>query len=129
MSRNSTHQREDERLERLSADVAAAAGALGWVPPTDVRDVARLEEELAAAPVRLPEELRAAPEVRSGGAADRPWRAEASGLPVSADADAAMARAAREGGPVPPEVEEAMRRDRRAAEEEFDRTHGEDAGQ
>jgi hypothetical protein len=39
--------------------------------------------------------------------------------------EAGLARAAREGGRLSPEIEEAMRRDRDAAEDEFDH-HGPD---
>ena len=51
-------------------------------------------------------------------------------FPSSPDAEATMARAAREGGVISPQIEERMRRDREAAEDEFDKRRSDkDKGQ
>jgi hypothetical protein len=104
----------EEELERLAYDTMQS---LGWLIPQTPADVARAEEALAEEPVELPESLRdpyavldAPPKERTG-----------SPCPL-AEGDAAelLARVAREGGTIPPEVEERMRRDREQAERKHD---------
>ena len=113
------HDGRDEGDAELLGDVHAALTSLGWIPPQSEADVARAEQELAAA--ELPDALADAKAVFERPVA--PSRANIPCLPSAADPyiDATLARAAREGGPIAPEIEERMRRDRGAAEREFDR--------
>jgi len=100
----------------LETDVHEAMRALGWVPPQCEDDVHAAEAELDLAAVRLPAALADPPAGRAG----RPGGSERVGpplrFPADPDIDATLARAAREGGQVPPEIEQIMRRDREAAE-------------
>jgi hypothetical protein len=98
---------------------AAVHGALrrrGDLPPLTDEDVARAERRPCA---RVPRPLREAPpapvkdeELRPPDGLVRLWDPGAAELP--------MARAARQGGTVPPGIERIMRRDRERAEAEFD---------
>jgi hypothetical protein len=101
---------------------------LGWLPPRDEAAVAAAEQEQTGRVVSLPPEFSSpqAAWMRARTGADRPRAAPAAlRFPPSADVEAGLARAAREGGRLSPEIEEAMRRDRDAAEDEFDH-HGPD---
>jgi len=95
---------------------------LGWVLPQCEGEVARAEEELTALRIALPEELRDAAAVfeREDDEGEGEGEVILGPLPSSASAylDATLARAAREGGEISPEIEERMRRDREAAERE-----------
>lgn len=97
-------------------DLHDAMRALGWVVPECDADVARAEDALSADPVALPEALQDARAVFEGRS--DPSRAAPARLPLSGSRyiDATLARAAREGGTITPEVEQTMRRDREAAE-------------
>jgi len=106
----------------IKADVYDALRSLGWIAPQCDEDVRRAEQEAGARPVELPEALQDARAVLRGDrSADEP-RARTLPLPGDPGIDSTLARAAREGGHVPPEIEEAMRRDRQAAERDAD--HG-----
>jgi hypothetical protein len=106
------------------ADVHQALRSLGWVTPECEDDVRRAEAELSGNATPLPESLTNAGAVfkdkAAGGLADV--------KPVSFSADPVagenLARAARQGGKVPPEIEDRMHRDRQEAERELDQ--GED---
>jgi hypothetical protein len=118
---------ESER--ELADDVYDALHSLGWIVPQTEADVLRAETELAEAPPDLPVELQDAQAVLEGsrprgGAAPRPLA-----FPPNADVDSTLARAAREGGRICPEVEEAMRRDRQAAEREAAEREAEDGSE
>lgn len=104
----------------LERDLRAALGAVGWLPPETPDEVARAEAELAASAPAVP-----------GALADpaAAWSRRETDLPVlrlpgfSDDAPTAakdLARAARHGGRITPEVEEQMRRDREEAERKLD---------
>jgi len=105
----------------LVGDVHEALLAMGWVAPQREADVRRAEEDLPAQPAPpLPEALRDPQAVfdRPDGRADTP-----PVLPLPAGADdieATLNRAAREGGRITPEIDQAMRRDRQAAERDMD---------
>jgi len=92
-----------------------AMRSLGWTVPQCEEDVLCAEAELAASPSPLPADLH-----DPNAAFQR--RDESAGsevllpFPGDADIDATLARAAREAGHIPPEIEQAMRRDREAAE-------------
>lgn len=115
MSRSKRHKQDDERI---GGDVREALSLLGWVVPRREQDVALAEEALTARRVALPEELRDAAAVFERE--DDGGEVVLGPLPSSASAylDATLARAAREGGKISPEIEERMRRDREAAERE-----------
>ena len=109
--------------EEIGGDVRATLAAMGWILPLSEAEVARAERELAEQGVMLPEGLRDVKAVfereeREGEVVVRPL--PSSGSPYLG---ATLARAAREGGEITPEVEERMRRDREAAEREADE-HG-----
>jgi hypothetical protein len=118
MARKRTADARDD--EALAADVHEAMVQAGWTVPTAPEDVAAAETQLAGKRIPLPEALREPgavferPDTEAGGEARR------IPFPGSADIDATLARAAREAGRLTPEVEEAMRRDREAAERELD---------
>jgi hypothetical protein len=102
-------------------EVAAALEALGWLLPQSEAQVAAAEDELRAQPVTLPEALRD-PQATWERPTAQTGQSEATfRLPESSQTDATLARAARQGGAIPPETEAAMRRDREAAERESER--------
>ena len=119
----------DEGRARFARDVHDALLSAGWAIPESEADVRRAEEALADGPAALPESL-----CDPAAAWRRAERTDAPGVriapfPSAGEAAENLARAARDGGEIPPEIEEILRRDRRAAEEELDRNeHGEDVG-
>ena len=116
-SKRQSHKRT--AAERaLADDVRAAAGELGWLMPRDPDAVRRAEAELGPGPMHLPESLADAADVF-----DSPSGLDCGAstpFPRDADVDATLARAAREGGAIAPEIEQRMRRDRAAAERQAD---------
>jgi len=104
----------------LEQEVHQALRAMGWVVPQDGAAVQAVESKLAAEAITLPEALRDADAALRGlsqavGVEPRPIA-----FGGDSDIEAGLARAAREGGTIPPKVEELMRRDRQAAERELD---------
>ncbi len=116
--------RADPGLER---EVHDALKRLGWVIPQSEDQVRAAEAEQAGRGAPLPASIADPAKVlgrRPGGAELKLSVFQ----PGPADQEN-LARAAREGGKIPPEIEERMRRDRQAAEEAFEREeHGEDVG-
>ena len=101
----------------MEADVYDALRALGWVVPQSEDDVRDAEDELQPAPSDLPDELKNAEAMlRRPRRTAPPPAGPHLPLPSDPDIDSTLARAAREGGHIPPDIEEAMRRDRQAAE-------------
>jgi hypothetical protein len=88
--------------------------------PQGEEEVAAAEGDLAVRGTPLPPALRDPSAVFGGRASPLPLR-EAPGLGHSAEARQALARAAREAGRITPEIEQRMRRDRKAAEDEEER--------
>jgi hypothetical protein len=110
----------------LCRQVRASLRCMGWLPPLNEQDVADAERELAGRRVPLPPGLQD-PQAVLRRASRAAGPVPLLILPQSGPIDATLARAAREGGRLTPDVEEAMRRDRKAAEEEMDKgRHGED---
>jgi len=88
-----------------------------WRIPTDEASVADAEARLAEDRPALPASLQN-PEFPSD--ADNSSAGKVVPLWDSAIISAPMARAARQGGTVSPEIEEVMKRDRRIAEQEME---------
>ncbi|MCI0458581.1 MAG: hypothetical protein L0Z62_16580 [Gemmataceae bacterium] len=105
---------DEQKLERLAFETLKS---LGWLIPQTPADVARAEAELASDSVELPESLRDPFAILDTCPPKRPEPA-----PATPDEETAelLARAAREGGEIPPEVEERMRQDRAKAEQDHD---------
>lgn len=104
----------DDKAERALFDALCEAG---WIAPQTLEDVRRAEAELAGHAVPLPPELRDTDAVFHGANRSR-TEAEVTNKAARIEAERNLARAAREGGQIPPEVEERMRHDREAAERE-----------
>ncbi|MDY7011938.1 MAG: hypothetical protein SVV80_14500, partial [Planctomycetota bacterium] len=109
----------DKGHEPTDADVYRAMRLLGWTVPECEDDVRRAEVELSASATPLPESLTDAGAVFEGQTA----RGLTNVKPVSFSADPAteenLARAARQGGKIPPEIEQRMQCDRQEAEREL----------
>jgi len=113
--------------ESASAGIGEAAILLGWIVPTREEDVLCAERDLAAGPVTLPERLRDVKSVFEGMGQVLPKVEISRFVPDNPQVDAALARAAREAGRLTSEIEERMRCDRKAAEEEREKDgHGKD---
>ena len=101
--------------EQLLREVYDAMRRLGWLAPQDEVDVRAAEAELAENPVALPEAL-----ADPRAVLQRPPPAQAGESPALARPDPNvaenLARAARQAGHLPPEIEQAMRRDREQAD-------------
>lgn len=123
MSKKTLRQFDED--ERLAARIDEAIAAMGWRVPVTDDEVARAEEALTAAPVAMPKALADPAAALARAPREGPPRGIA--FPADAEVDAAMSRAAREGGRLTPEVRETMRRDRQAAQDDMDKDHGPDA--
>jgi hypothetical protein len=124
----SGNEPSDESQDAVNKDlldgINEAMTSLGWTVPQCEDDVRRAEERLDEAPAPLPASLED-PNVVFNRPDDQ-TRAEPDVVLFPSDPliEENLARAAREGGPIPPEIEERMRRDREAAEREDN--HAED---
>ena len=101
-------------------DVHEALKSLGWVVPESEHDVRQAEEDLAESRIGLPESLTDAAAVFERKAARGFANVSPLCSPLDRQSEQDLARAARQGGPIPPEMEERMRRDRKAAEDAFE---------
>ncbi|MCP4754256.1 MAG: hypothetical protein GY866_25495 [Proteobacteria bacterium] len=88
----------------------------GWIIPTDEASVAKAEALLANDMPDLPPKLR---DLEFPSAADNPSAGKVVPLWDPEVLSAPMARAAREGGEISPEVERIMKHDREIAEREL----------
>ena len=88
----------------------------GWVIPTDEAAVADAEARLVDHTLALPPALRS---LEFPSAADNPSGGKVVPLWDPTVLSAPMARAAREGGAISPEVEAIMKRDREIAERDL----------
>jgi hypothetical protein len=116
----SIHKKSDEggplkNKDSLERRVFDAMRSLGWIIPTTDEDVERAESMLAKEVIDLPDELKDPYQTLEGMTSDCPPFDPA---PVLSDAgvEENLARAAREGGIIRPEIEQRMRQDRQAAE-------------
>lgn len=96
--------------------VLDAMRSLGWIIPTTEADVAYAEAMLCREVVELPEELKDPYQILDSIDADC-LPIQAAPVPRDAQVEENLARAAREGGDIQPEIEQQMRRDRQAAEQ------------
>jgi hypothetical protein len=120
--RNRRSEREGE-----PTSVYEAGLLLGWVVPISEADVLRAERDLAANPVSPLEQLRDLKSVFDQAKRRVPQARMSAFCSENPQVGAALARAAREAGRLTPEVEERMRCDRKAAEEEQKKDgHGKD---
>jgi len=113
-------KRRAEDNDDVSPDVQAALRSLGWTAPQCEEDVLAAESELATQRLPLPEKLQDPKAVFDGATEHGETPPSVLRFPGDPDIDATLARAAREGGHITPEIEEVMRRDREAAEREMD---------
>ena len=111
----------------IGAIVEAAMRSKGWLLPTTEEAVAELEAELLSEPVEPPESLKSPESVFEEISKPLLRRARQSVTRTTPSAKN-LALAAREGGEIPPEVRELMKRDREDTEREFDRKHKKDEG-
>ena len=95
--------------EDLERHVYNAMRSLGWIIPTTEEDVERAETALSKEEVELPEELKDPYQTLESIDSDCP-PFESEDLPVDAEVEENLARAAREGGVIWPEIEERMQR-------------------
>jgi len=102
------------------AQVYAAMKSLRWIVPECEDDVGRAERTLSAPAEGLPQALRDAGAVFNRTVASGPPRPTPAVSAADARVDEGLARAAREGGVISPEIEARMRRDREAAEKRQD---------
>jgi hypothetical protein len=106
--------------DRFEDEVHAALAEGGYIPPTTIDQVRRVEEEQKGLPQDLPPSLQNAAAVLERSR--RNLRAVAHHQARSSDnseVEQNLARAAREGKELSPEVEERMRLDRENAERAF----------
>lgn len=96
-----------------------AMRAAGWVLPKTPQEIELAEKALTEQPVNLPERL-----VDPYAVLDRSSKAIRLGAefpgPQSISAEQNLAQAAREGGEIPPDVQEQMKQDRQAAKDDAD---------
>jgi len=113
-------ERSDESgLEQTENQLARALARDGLLIPETAAEIRRAEEILSEANVELPKYLIDADEVfeRLGG----PLQVGGAATPAtSGEAQENLARAARDGGEVPRDVEQLMRQDREQAEKGTD---------
>jgi len=113
-----TGRREASQAEPdgLSRGIDAALGVTGARLPRTEREVAAAEAALVEGDVRLPAALADANVVFERSGETDGSEPTARPLPTAKDVEVELARAAREGGVVTPEIEKRMRTDREAAE-------------
>ena len=108
-------QTDNDQVER---DVHEALKSLGWATPDNEDDVTRLEAEISQGTVELPETLKDTGRVFQARPQEDPTTIELPHFSADVETQDSLARAARAGKPIPPEIEEIMRRDRQAAQRE-----------
>lgn len=104
----------------LEHEIHAGLASIGWLPPETEEDVARAEAELAEAAQPVPDKLRDPDATWNHASKSASMVLRLPGFADDSPAAEDMARAARGGRRLAPEVEDLMRRDRDAAEQELD---------
>ena len=109
------HMTTSELMTPLNPEIYAWLKKTGHVVPTTPEDVLCAEQTLAKQFEVLPEEL-AGPEIvlrrLDQQKESKPLRIVQLFSPEQSFVERGLARAARQGGEIPPEIEERMRRDR-----------------
>jgi hypothetical protein len=108
------HDKSAEAGGDVEKAIHDAMRVAGWMLPKSPQEIQRAEKALTDQPVRLPDRLADPYAVLA-----RPSKAIRIGTnlpaPQSPSTEQNLAQAAREGGEIPPETQEQMKRDRRAA--------------
>ncbi len=119
MDNRQQNRQSGEDSGRLNQDVYATLKSMGWLVPESEEQVRQAEAALADSSAAIPEEL-VDPEAAWRQASKVSHSESGSlGFPADPATEQHMARAAREGGEVAPEIEDKMHRDREDAEEPF----------
>jgi hypothetical protein len=117
----STHNKPEkgdqlQNKHNIEGRIYDAMRALGWMIPTTEEDVEEAELMLSKEEPPLPEELQDPYQTLDGMDSDcLPF--DPAPVAVDAEVEENLARAAREGGVIRPEIERRMRADRQAAEQ------------
>lgn len=119
-----SHNRSRSQLdESLDAQIWQAMLSLGWIEPLDDASLKQIEAEfeqaLASGELSLPKTLESPDAIFAKLQARKD---AATSLDTAIQEQ--MARAAREGGTIPPDIEEKMRRDRKEAEAKHQKSKG-----
>ena len=120
MTRKRNTPRPPDNDEALTGEVSRSLADLGWLVPQTEDDVARAEAALADDPPELPDTLEDPAAVFDGPDPTGAAPERIAQFPDNSDTDAGLARAAREAGRITGEIEDAMRRDRQAAQKDLD---------
>lgn len=117
-----TDERNAANDDSLERDVDAALVSLGWKVPQTEGEVGQAESQLTqlGGADDLPEALRDPQAVFDRPADHVEIHPEVIAFQPEPETEQELARAARQGSSIPPEIEEAMRRDREAAEQDMD---------
>ncbi len=111
--------------DNLDALIYRAMIEMKWIEPIDENTLQKDEQDFQAAlqsgQIRLPKRLESPDEILAKFRARK-----TSTSPSDQTIGEQMARAAREGGTIPPDVEEQMRRDRKEAEAKLQKQQGYD---
>ena len=107
--------------EGLGAELHRALSSLGWRLPETEDEIAEAEEWVEGHPPVVPHEI-ADPEQALARPRGRATPMRKVSLETEDAIEENLARAAREGGSIPPEIEERMRKDREDAERESDQS-------
>jgi len=117
-----TTEQTPEDFEGLEQQVYEAFLARGWIIPQTEGDVSRAEVEMASEEDQeLPAELNDPYAVLKRASQARPKVVALN--PTVNDTPELLARAAREGKDIPPDIEELMRNDREVAERKAENDH------
>ena len=109
---NEQNEISEAQLERWVYEAFRLAAK---VAPESEEEIARLEQELAGNPTQLPASLQNAQAVYERITNRRDHQQPVMKLPVSSGATENLARAARDGKTIPPEIEKLMQQDRERA--------------
>lgn len=105
--------------DALGTEFHRALAPLGWRLPETEDEIAEAEEWAAEHPPNIPAHV-ADPAQALSRPRPRPVPLRPVSLEAEEDVEENLARAAREGGDIPAEVEERMQKDREDAEREID---------
>jgi hypothetical protein len=110
-----------DQFEKIEREVFKTLERLGWSIPLSEDEVARAEKEQEKNPVELPKGMEDPTRLLEKIKTSPPVVTNSPSVPKFTEEN--LARAAREGGEITPDVEERMRQDRKEAEDQS--RHGE----